>query len=359
MEKLLFYAQLCRLAYKDERYISERFEELKEIYNISSLQVLYNYPARALVVMKENTIIVILKGSKCLDDLKLDIQCGFCTFDQDIPALGKVHQGFHKYAMLLWEDIYKVIEKLMTLWNNEYQNNEIENDICPIYIGRKKVIYFDKQLDGFKRRNIVFVGHSLGSACCFYALKIALLNLKRNFIISCVTFGSPKLGDYTFSKAIAQYISDIHRIENKNDLITMLPISSYYSHIDCNMIISDSENIQLKKRCIVEILFCCCCFEHKKNIAKYGSDIQKYHGINTYIAILQKIIHEENISSIEYIKGYLTKVKHFHKISEDSVHKPYENIFDLYDSNTSHILRMNSNPSNDKTMLRNQMSRSI
>ena len=53
MEKLLFYAQLCRLAYTDERYISDKYDELKETLKFSSLTVLPKYPAKALVVMKE------------------------------------------------------------------------------------------------------------------------------------------------------------------------------------------------------------------------------------------------------------------------------------------------------------------
>lgn len=357
MEKLLFYAQLCRLAYKDEIYISDRYDELKEKFKFSSLSVLPKYPARALVVMKGNTIIIVLKGSKCVDDLKLDIQCGFCLFDQNMPTFGRVHHGFYKYAMLLWDDILKAITKLVSKWSDEPQNSEIEHDICPIYIGNKKVIYFDKQLDGFERRNVVFVGHSLGSSCCFLALKFALLNQlsatpRHHFIISCVTFGSPKLGDYMFSKVITHYISDIHRIENKNDLITMLPISSYYAHINCNMIVSDSENIQLHKRNLIcLILGCFCLNKPKEKNARYGTDIQKHHGINTYIAILQKMIHEANVSSIEYIKGYLTKVKHFNKISESTS----EN--NLYDSISESISRKDSNPSRDRNMFRYQINK--
>ena len=157
MEQLLFYAKLCQLSYKKNDFLIMHNEHFKDHYGLSLLYPIEMGPARALVCIKDNTIIVVLKGTDSFDDLLIDAQVGFypiettssshslshaqsqsqsqcsatfkpqCLITSKWRKYGLVHAGFYKYAMYVWPQIHEKLVQLLQDQNRLERGNTFPN----------------------------------------------------------------------------------------------------------------------------------------------------------------------------------------------------------------------------------------
>lgn len=170
--------------------------------------------------MVKNKIIIAIKGSSTLLDYTVNLDIIETEPEYNIP--GKVHRGFYKGLFDKINGVnvsdsdsdringleYRRIDKILDIINNSCKNDEIMDEI---YI----------------------TGHSLGAGYSTilysYLKNNGYDNNNHSSIIKLITFGSPKIGNKTFSKSI----SDSIRIVNETDIVTYLPFSfCNYSHIN-------------------------------------------------------------------------------------------------------------------------------
>jgi triacylglycerol lipase len=173
--------------------------------------------ARMYIVLNKDTLIIIFRGANIIttiNDAKqqpfLDIICSN-NFPRNTYKDLKVHSGF------------------LTQFNNlKFQMIELINK----YKGRIN--------------NIIFVGHSLGGALATLAATCCKSHYP-NYIISCVTFGSPKVGNSTFSRYFNDTVDYSKRIVYGDDSLTKMP-DYFYKHVDTKLEIGEHSSSWFDRR---------------------------------------------------------------------------------------------------------------
>lgn len=187
------------LIYEHDSGINERLAYLGLNNDSYSIHNIDNELVFGLFVLNKK-IFIVFKGSSDLNDFFSDLN--FLTVDPEIDIPGKVHKGFFDILFEKCQDIPKDADKTRA--------DKIKDLISQ---------YPDTT-------EIVITGHSLGAATgsIFYAfIKESIPNKLR-----LITFGSPRVGNITFSK----YISECHRIVNSDDIVTKIPLPLGYYHAD-------------------------------------------------------------------------------------------------------------------------------
>jgi len=151
------------------------------------------YSTKIKIVEKNKNIYICFKGSSNLKDWKTNLDKSLIT-------------NLHNY------DIYSIHKGYYTRY---------------ISISKKIHCYLKK-----KDYDELFVcGHSLGGAlatiCCF---DLVINNIVNNKKISCITFGTPRIGDKNFSKIYNYYNIETYRIVLSGDPVPKLPLDGNYIH---------------------------------------------------------------------------------------------------------------------------------
>lgn len=223
--------ELSELAYLDKNNLEKTFfvrpitKEFSIIYNCKFLKFIHTIEDCQLYICKYNdTIIVIFRGTESLKDVLADIH-----FTRDYLKLNKykkvlVHKGFLNY-------FNSILDELETV---------IFNNLEEVY-------------------NIIFTGHSLGGALATLASCYFSFNYKQ-FCISCVTFGSPRVGSRSFVNCFNKNVEESYRLVNEHDPIPNLPSSLRFSHVKgfkllLDDIILDKSFFAKKWRVIKNIFF--------------------------------------------------------------------------------------------------------
>ena len=176
-------------------------------YNIGDTQFIYT-------IDKNERLIISFRGTKSLTDLITDIRflkdkCVDLCYSPyylkhfhngtDIPY---VHQGFYEMFNLMKLELYHIVRK---------------------YLHKERANY-----------NILITGHSLGgslsmiAAASIYAQFHTMIT-KGNLKIDNITFGSPKVGNYEFSRIYNMWIGKNCRHYYHNcDPIPYVPIMRFY-----------------------------------------------------------------------------------------------------------------------------------
>lgn len=141
-----------------------------------------------IVFYSKEYIFIVFKGTTNFKEVISDLD--FIQVDDLYNIKGKMHKGFHN---LILKD--KVVESI---------KDELE-----------------KLIPSSDKIPIIITGHSLGAslATIFYAY---LMTIYKDYNVELITFGSPRVGDYEFSKSLIS-----KRIVNGNDIITKIPIIKY------------------------------------------------------------------------------------------------------------------------------------
>ena len=152
------------------------------------------------ILYNDEFLIISFKGTSNFKEVISDIT--FIQVDDRYCIPGKFHKGFHD---LLFDDETKTAEIIEQKINNILQNS--------------------------KQTNVYITGHSLGAALAtlfFTYLKNSPLSYKgrldKDVSIDLTTFGSPRVGDKAFAKAL----ENTFRVVNGNDIITKVPSVMFY-----------------------------------------------------------------------------------------------------------------------------------
>jgi triacylglycerol lipase len=221
MENLLkYYAEVCRLSYKDKEKISSE----SGVFNGDKVYLIENENAFCLIYKKEKTLIISIRGSDdkqdALDNIKIS-RTRYNSFTE--MYCGKIHYGFIEY----YENIREKI--------------------------RERIVeYIESKDEPMSEKGIVFCGHSLGAAAsCIAALDSSYLaNCPK---ITVFSYGSPRIGNKTFCKKFNKRIQ-CFRVVNQNDPVTKIPLPFRFRHVDSEIFLKEKNyfsNLMHKAR-----LFC-------------------------------------------------------------------------------------------------------
>lgn len=152
-------------------------------------------------VCNDNSIIFSFRGSSSLNDFMVDAN----IFKICVPQFGNnvyVHRGFHSQFIEIDEEIKTTIQN-------------------------------------YKPTKITCVGHSLGGALA----TLVSLSIKKKFDVevTCCTFGSPRVGNYAFSKEFDDNVDISLRYVNENDIVTSMPRLLYY-HVRGEIYLGNKNN---------------------------------------------------------------------------------------------------------------------
>lgn len=200
-------AKLCSMSYQQPEKVQENFtnrDNLSPDNTLSVLQKCRKIPSflesqedcEVYICDYQETITICFRGTESIADILTDLKISQITFV--IPGLEiwncpQVHRGFYQQ----FESVRKEIEK---------------------------------HLDTNKHKNVIFTGHSLGGALA----TLASLYFSPNFTdknISCVTFGSPRVGDSKFGELFNKYVNQSYRYVNDNDPVPCIPTTWRFIHV--------------------------------------------------------------------------------------------------------------------------------
>lgn len=81
-----------------------------------------------------------------------------------------------------------------------------------------------------ENKPVILAGHSLGGAIATIAA-YKLSSIGKN--VTCVTFGSPRVGGYLFTKKYNKLVKKSYRFVYKNDAVTRVPTAGlFYFHVN-------------------------------------------------------------------------------------------------------------------------------
>lgn len=142
----------------------------------------------------DNNLVVCFRGTESMEDVLTDLK----IYKKKFPLLSlnecewpEVHAGF-------FEQFFSVCYKLEEVCNNS--------------------------------KKLIFCGHSLGGALA--TLAAAYFGYKHvRKECSCITFGSPRVGDTLFAQYFDERVNVSLRYVNDNDPVPCLPTSWRYKHV--------------------------------------------------------------------------------------------------------------------------------
>jgi len=142
------------------------------------------------VLKAHGAVYIFIAGTDEFKDVVTDVRLAPSRFNGESSNI-KVHVGF--------ESAYRSIENIL----NEYCKNE---------------------------SRIIIAGHSMGGAIStLAAYKLA----RTSSNITCVTFGSPRVGNRAFIKNFNKIVTNSYRVVYRNDLVTKVPkLLFWYRHVN-------------------------------------------------------------------------------------------------------------------------------
>ena len=195
-ERLLY----CKMSKYAQSLIPNKKPEKSELFTNEPI-FLDKGPAQGFIVLDNNKLVISFSGSNELKDWITNFKAYITPYYCFNNYCGKVHSGFIEY----YNNIRSIVQEEVTKYTLD---ENIEAD----------------------EKEIVFCGYSLGGSCVLAALDVSYI--KNCPKLSVYTYGSPKVGDKTFSRKFKEQINISYRFVNDYDIIPSFPSPFKYKHVD-------------------------------------------------------------------------------------------------------------------------------
>jgi predicted lipase len=211
---------LAKLAYTNKD-INDEYSIMFNHIPVSVEIVKDDFPAgaRMYAIKNKNTLIFTFRGANIISSIEKDTQLPFL----DIICAN----GFPR---------------------NKYKNLKVHANFLSQFTGLKfgmMDIINDHKEDINEITDIIFIGHSLGGALATLAAACCKSHYP-NYIVSCVTFGSPRVGNLQFSKYFNDVLDLSKRIVYGDDILTKIPYY-LYKHVDDKIEIGEHDKSIIKR----------------------------------------------------------------------------------------------------------------
>lgn len=188
-QNALWLARCAGLVYREPQAIAQQVK----LWGYPNFHFIDHVPSatQAFVMANDKAIVVAFRGTTCIDDWMTNKR-----IFQVRGFGGTVHRGFFQASKAVWFELNQKIK--------EFQNNY---------------------------QPILVTGHSLGGALA--TLSAARMHEEGMAIAALYTFGSPRVGDVSFSKKFnADFEGRAYRFVNDQDIVTRIPPSAFgYKHV--------------------------------------------------------------------------------------------------------------------------------
>jgi hypothetical protein len=259
-------AKLCNLSYLDKKCINENFcnrpfnctEDNNVFYKCNEPVFIHSEDDCQLYTCNYNkSLVVWFRGTESLKDVLIDLnffrtKLKLKNNDDDVL----IHQGFYNQ----FESIFVPLNKTVNDYILDYSN---------------------------KDKHLIFVGHSLGGAlatigACYFSHVYPTLK------VSCVTFGSPRVGNNHFVNAFNNSVTESYRFVNDNDPVPCLPSRLRYKHVKgCQWLYQDTLLNETKG-----MRFYRCIKNSFLSLFGFGYNAFNDHNCETYINDLNDIVNK-------------------------------------------------------------------
>ena len=274
-EMLVDFAKLCSLSYLGQEKIIEDFQNCKD-YSLTENQsvfqkcetqpVLYSSEEDCQVYVCEyqKYFCISYRGTESFQDVLTDLKISkvpFPLYRHNIWEAPDVHRGFSRQFESIREPLDLEIEKYLS----NFQSGSNSRD----------------------KPKVVFTGHSLGGALA--TLSALYFQCKYPDVgISCITFGSPRVGDAQFAKLFNEKVRISYRYVNDNDPVPCIPTSWRFQHVK-GLVWLNQDKIMNEIKVWRFYRFC------KNTVASwfgYGYNALEDHSCNEYIKDCEKCLDE-------------------------------------------------------------------
>jgi hypothetical protein len=207
---LFQYGRLAGASY------AKSVEEFSQLVggNMDSVSLITKENSKCYIVKKDTDLHIILTGSNDLLDFVQGSMVHMCDCrlrpliddDDENKTLEseytfKIHSGFNQYYTQIRKEVANAVKAYL-------DDSSIPND----------------------KKQLVFLGHSLGGTCVLPAFEAALMTNAPN--IRVVTYGSPMVGNRLFAHTFADKVPDSVRVAIETDIVaTNFPIWLGYMHV--------------------------------------------------------------------------------------------------------------------------------
>ena len=208
-------AKLCTISYCSQETVEQKFLERpinndnhSVYYQCNNMPKLYSCErdSQMYVCHYDNHLVVVFRGTESTRDVLTDLNA--IRVGMPLPNMPE-----SKYPLVHWGFL------------NQF--NELRPELDPI------IEKYVKKMNDIKMEeiDIIFTGHSLGGALATIA-SLNYASIYPNINVSCVTFGSPRVGDAVFRNYFSENIVNSCRFVNDNDPIPCIPTAWRYRHVD-------------------------------------------------------------------------------------------------------------------------------
>jgi len=188
--------------------------------------------------LQRNVLYIVFRGTQGAQDVRIDIdELRAPLFDGRNDLL--VHEGFLKQFTALKSGLLETIESVLDVVSQ-----------------------------------IHFCGHSLGGALA--TLAAGVFSLRWPKLVSCYTFGSPRVGGGGFVKWWDELTIPNYRIFNYRDPVPMIPINWFYKHIYGGLRLNDDGGVTVVGHdswFFGRIIYCLCHISCCYPIYSHGCDV--------------------------------------------------------------------------------------
>lgn len=206
-------SKLCSLTYNPpqinkELFISRPYYEKNNecfFYQCKEEPHFYssNEDCQVYVCKYDNILCISFRGTESIEDIFTDLNISRVPIEFDFPLDLKEDLHVHRGFLTQFESV-----KL-----------NIDQEIVEYYIKNTN------------NKKIIFSGHSLGGALATIASLYFKLKYKE-LDISCITFGSPRVGCKDFVGVFNNTIENSYRFVNDNDPIPCFPTAWRFKHVN-------------------------------------------------------------------------------------------------------------------------------
>lgn len=210
---IIDFAKLCNISYCNQQQVTEGFtnkphnKEDEVYYRCNNEPTLYSCDkdSQMYVCQYQNHLAIVFRGTESTRDIltdlnaiRVDMNVSFLK-EEEIP---RIHWGFYNQFNELKPNLDDIVEKYVKKMNDIHEPTP----------------------------KIIFSGHSLGGALAtiastYYGLKYPCTD------ITCITFGSPRVGDSKFAYLFDNIVTSSYRFVNDNDPVPCIPTAWRFKHV--------------------------------------------------------------------------------------------------------------------------------
>ena len=250
-----FLTDMCRLstiAYRENGLISDLFDNFhKSRPSTNEFSVLENCrtcpsliqgdltaekdilqnDCQAYACRYQDSLAIVFRGTESFRDVLTDLN--MIRVSMDLPNVAdndrpKVHWGFLRQFRCVEKEVSEEIEKFIEKSDGDGDGGD--GDGGDGNGGDGNGDDGNGGVRGGDSKHVVFSGHSLGGALATLAA-VQFSKQYPNIIVSCVTFGSPRVGNSLFASMFDKCCSGSYRFVNEDDPVPMGPTPIRFTHV--------------------------------------------------------------------------------------------------------------------------------